>query len=66
MADATMQLPQSTRQVAHRLGVTYHQIWELLRAEKVPRPAMNDGRYCWSDADVAAARAALRRKVAKP
>ena len=60
----------TTTAVATELGIKYHRLISLLRAEKLNAPQKDtSGDYIWSDADINAARKALtidgRRKEAK-
>jgi hypothetical protein len=53
-------LPLTTSDAASALGVSYHQLFSLIRFRKIEPPARNgSGDYCWTRADLERARAAL-------
>lgn len=46
---------------AEELGISYYQLISLLRSKKLPPPQKDSsGDYIWADADIDAAREALR------
>ncbi len=68
-AVSQLALPIKTPEAARRMGVPYSHVVSLLRGGKMPLPAKDSsGDFCWTEADLANARAALtagRRSKAK-
>lgn len=51
---------RTTREAAAELGLQYSQVFNLIRYGRIDPPAKTGaGDYCWSDADLSAARRAL-------
>lgn len=65
-------LPRKSPTAAVELGISYHQLINLLRSRKITPPQKDSsGDYLWSDDDLAAARLALtlserRRSIMPP
>jgi hypothetical protein len=54
-------VPPKTRRAAALLNTTESHLHYLIRSRKIPPPARDDsGDYCWADADLERARAAMK------
>lgn len=54
-------MPKKTRQAAAELAISYCRLMSLIRCDKVAPPAKDSsGDYLWTEADIAAAREALK------
>lgn len=58
-------IPFKTSAVAQQIGVTYFQLYQLLRMKRIPEPQRDgSGDFVWFPEDIEAARNVLTSRVA--